>query len=315
MSRTRDIIQEIAEVRRRRRFGPAMAELLFRLFALEQAFKEHDRNKRELSRYFPVALIACVEGYFRIAIKELIDAGEPYLSNAEKPASSMKIDFSIVRAVHGKSVTVGELVAHGIPLSRLDHVEAALSNLLGISFLRALRSTVDRWAHEVKGNAAVPILTEPDQVFADVAKTFELRHIICHEMASAYEIEYDEVARCFESCVKFLRASDELISETMQPGAPLTQSEMNIAAGKSLADARQSMAQAVSDLRARLTGDDLAAFEDAQENWEKYCTAWAEFDAMEVKGGTMWPTVRAGSEEALVRQRISELRSYRRMSD
>jgi uncharacterized protein YecT (DUF1311 family) len=292
-----------------------MAELLFRLFALEQAFKEHDRNKRELSRYFPVALIACVEGYFRIAIKELIDAGEPYLSNAEKPASSMKIDFSIVRAVHGKSVTVGELVAHGIPLSRLDHVEAALSNLLGISFLRALRSTVDRWAHEVKGNAAVPILTEPDQVFADVAKTFELRHIICHEMASAYEIEYDEVARCFESCVKFLRASDELISETMQPGAPLTQSEMNIAAGKSLADARQSMAQAVSDLRARLTGDDLAAFEDAQENWEKYCTAWAEFDAMEVKGGTMWPTVRAGSEEALVRQRISELRSYRRMSD
>jgi uncharacterized protein YecT (DUF1311 family) len=260
-------------------------------------------------------LIACVEGYFRIAIKELIDAGEPYLSNAEKPASSMKIDFSIVRAVHGKSVTVGELVAHGIPLSRLDHVEAALSNLLGISFLRALRSTVDRWAHEVKGNAAVPILTEPDQVFADVAKTFELRHIICHEMASAYEIEYDEVARCFESCVKFLRASDELISETMQPGAPLTQSEMNIAAGKSLADARQSMAQAVSDLRARLTGDDLAAFEDAQENWEKYCTAWAEFDAMEVKGGTMWPTVRAGSEEALVRQRISELRSYRRMSD
>jgi uncharacterized protein YecT (DUF1311 family) len=95
----------------------------------------------------------------------------------------------------------------------------------------------------------------------------------------------------------------------------LTQSELNIAAGKSLADARQSMAQAVSDLRARLTGDDLAAFEDAQENWEKYCTAWAEFDAMEVKGGTMWPTVRAGSEEALVRQRISELRSYRRMSD
>ena len=86
MSRTRDLIQEIADVRRRRRFGPAMAELLFRLFALEQAFKEHDRNKRELSRYFPVALIACVEGYFRIAIKELIDAGEPYLSNAEKPA-------------------------------------------------------------------------------------------------------------------------------------------------------------------------------------------------------------------------------------
>ena len=46
-----------------------------------------------------------------MAIKDLIDAGEPYLSNAEKPASSIKLDFSVLRAVHGKTITVGELVA------------------------------------------------------------------------------------------------------------------------------------------------------------------------------------------------------------
>ena len=34
-----------------------------------------------------------------------------HISNAEKPASSIKLDFSVLRAVHGKAITVGELVA------------------------------------------------------------------------------------------------------------------------------------------------------------------------------------------------------------
>lgn len=243
MGRTRDIIQEIAAIRQRRRFGDAMAELPIRLFALEQSFKEHNKTESELNRYFPVALIACVEGYFRMAIKDLVDAGEPYLTNAEKPASSLKLDLSVLRAVHGKAITVGELVAHGVQLSRLEHIEAALSSLLGKSFLQELRTTTDRWAHEVKGEPATPILAQPDVVFADVARTFELRHIICHEIASAYEIELEEVARCFESCVAFLRAADECISETIRPGAPLTQPAMNIAAGKALTEKQERLAR------------------------------------------------------------------------
>ena len=44
MSRTRDIIQEISDIRQRRRFGSAMTELPLRLFALEHAFKVHDKS-------------------------------------------------------------------------------------------------------------------------------------------------------------------------------------------------------------------------------------------------------------------------------
>ncbi|HKZ03489.1 MAG TPA: hypothetical protein VJ180_14705, partial [Pyrinomonadaceae bacterium] len=277
MGRTRDVIQEVADVRQRRRFGEAMSELPVRLFALEQAFKKHDKAASELTRYFPVALIACVEGYFRMAIKDLVDAGEPYLTNAEKPASAVKLDFSVLRAVHGKAITVGELVGHSVQLSRLEHIEAALSSLLGTGFLQALRTTTDRWAHEVKGEPATPILTKPDEVFADVARTFELRHIICHEIASAYEIESEEVARCFESCVAFLRAADECISETIHPGAPLTQTDINIAAGKSLSEKREWLAHAVAVLRSRLDEAELVAFDESQAKWQLYCDAWANF--------------------------------------
>ena len=316
MGRTRDIIQEIADVRQRRRFGDAMAELPIRLFALEQSFKEHNKAESELTRYFPVALIACVEGYFRMAIKDLVDAGEPYLTNAEKPASSLKLDFSVLRAVHGKAITVGELVAHGVQLSRLEHIEAALSSLLGKNFLQELRTTTDRWAHEVKGGPPTPILAQPDVVFANVARTFELRHIICHEIASAYEIESVEVARCFESCVAFLRAADEFISETIHPGAPLTQTAMNIAAGKALTEKQERLAEVLAAVRSRLDADELVAFDESQAKWELYCDRWANFVAGErAGGGTIWPLIYAGAAEATVDRRIEELGLYRRLSD
>lgn len=316
MSRTRDIIQEIADIRKRRLFGFSIAELTMRLFELEQTFKNHDKNETELFRYYPVALIACLEGYFRMAIKELIDAGEPYLSNAEKPASALKLDFSVLRAVHGKTITVGELVAHGIQLSRLHDIEAVLSSLLGKGFLDSLRTTKDRWAHEVMGEPDLPILSEPDQVFSDVARTFELRHIICHEIASAYEINSDEVGRCFESCVTFLKAANEFISETMQPGAPLTQTAMNIAAEQSLNEKQEQLGKVLEALRSRLSETEITALNESQANWQLYCDTWASFVAGErIGGGTIWPLIYDSAAEALVEQRLDEVKGFKRPNE
>ncbi len=316
MSRTRDIIEEISKVRERRQFGSAMAELPLRLFSIEQAFQVHDRSQSELTRYFPVALIACVESYFRMAIKDLIDAGDPFLKNAEKLASSLKLDFSLLRAVHGKTITVGELVAHGVTLSRLGHIEGALSSLLGVDFKQSLRTTTDRWAHEVRGEPSKPILSNPDEVFKGVARTFELRHIICHEIASAYEIDADEVTRCLESCVAFLRAADEFISETLHPGAPLTQTDMNIAACNSLGEMQEGLTEAVATIRKRLDAMELVAFNESQAKWEAYCDAWVSFVAGDrASSGSMWSMIRAGEAEAVVMRRLNEVKSWRRLGD
>ncbi len=315
MSRTRDIIQEISDVRDRRRIGNAMAELPLRLFALEQAFKNYGTSDAELAKYFPVALIACLEGYFRMAIKDLIDAGEPYLSNAEKPASSVKLDFSLLRAVHGKAVTVGEIVSHGVPLSSLKHIEAVFSSLLESDFLNGLRAVSDRWAHEVKGEPVTPILNNPDVVFADVAKTFQLRHIICHEIASAYEINLQEIETCFESCVAFLRAADEFISQTLHPNAPLTQTDMNILAGESLDNKRAEVEDALASLRERLDANEIKSLNKSQQLWEAYCDAWANFVAGEREGGgTIWPLIYAGAAEATTQNRLEEIKSYEPLS-
>ncbi len=316
MNRTRDIIQEISDVRERQRIGNAMAELPLRLFALEQAFKNHGGSDTELSKYFPVALIACLEGFFRMAIKDLIDAGEPYLSNAEKPASSVKLDFSLLRAVHGKSITVGEIVSHGVPLSSLKHIQAIFSSLLESDFLNGLRTVSDRWAHEVKGEPVTPILKNPDEVFADVAKTYELRHIICHEIASAYEINLQEIEKCFESCVKFLRAAYEFISQTLHPNAPLTQTDMNISAGESLIKKQTEVDDAFKSLRERLDASEIQSLDKSQQLWKAYCDAWANFVAGRMcrGGGTIWPLIYAGAAEANTQNRLEEIKGYEPIS-
>ncbi|MBP1466710.1 hypothetical protein EYB53_013420, partial [Candidatus Chloroploca sp. M-50] len=50
----------------------------------------------ELQRHFAVRCVACMEGYFRLVIADLVDFGEPFRSNA---ASFNQISFSIDTAL------------------------------------------------------------------------------------------------------------------------------------------------------------------------------------------------------------------------
>lgn len=197
----------------------------------------------------------------------------------------------------------------------MEHIESALSNLLGKSFLKELRTTTDRWSHEIKGEPIAPILTTPDEVYANVARTFELRHIICHELASAYQIEVDEISHCFESCVAFLRASDECISETLHPNAPLTQTDMNIAAGKSLDEANLRLEDICNLERKRIAPERIAAFNDTQTKWQAYCDSWANFRADDFAGGTIWATIYGGAATSVVERRITELAENQKLNE
>lgn len=313
---TRDIIQEIVDVRQRRHFNSAMEELPSRLFEISRAFQECDPHQLELIRYFPVGIVACIEGYFRMAIKDLIDADGGFMENAEKIAASIKFDFHIIKAVHGKSVTIGELISHGVPLSRLDHIDAAMTALLGKDFLKTLRTTSDRVLHEIYKLPIKPILDDPDQVYADVARMFELRHIICHEVASAYKIEYDEIEKCLASCMIFLKAADTLVSEAIHPGYPLTQVDMNAAAGKSLLEVQDKLDDAISKVRVRLSEEELVAFDFLQEKWKEYSSAWLAFYVGDREhSGTIWPMLYARTKERLVRRQLEEVSSWRRLGE
>ena len=309
MSKKRDYIAEIEAIRGRKQSG-VNTELVTRLFSLQRAFEARSAADAEMMRYFPVALVACIEGYARAAIAELVDAGDPYLANSGK-LELMKIDFSILRAIHGKTVSVGELVAHSVSLSRLGDVDAHLSTITGENFLKKLSRVCDRWLSVTSGEPERPMLDDPSKVFAGVARTFELRHIICHETASAYTISVEEIENCFESCVLFLTATLELLFQTLLPNAPLTQMAMNDDAAKSLAASEAVCAEALYDARKRVADGEMPAFDEAQTRWEEFANAWVHF-VVGPQEGSIWPMLYARASEHLVNKRIEILKEWRR---
>lgn len=312
MKKPRNIIQEIEDIRSRRQFESAMAELPRRLRALQDAFDARNKAHPEFVRYFPVALVACIEGYFRMVVRELVDAGDPYLANSEKAASTLKPDFSILRALHGKKVTVGELVAHSVSISSLKHLESVLTNLIGSSFLEKLRSTKDRWAHEFRGEPKRPILDDPDAVFGKVDRTFELRHIICHETASGYAIDSAEIESCFENCVLFLQAADECVSELLHPGAPLNQAAMNWLASNQLHEAEERLRVEIDRLTETFGNEWRQRFDSVQAGWQSHCDSWTGFQVGERQdSGSMWPMLHCSARQQLIEQWTGELERYR----
>ena len=94
----RKIIEQIVSVRSRLRFERREAELFARLSAIESSYERMDPAIPALLRYYPTALVACVESYFRLAIKELIDSGEPYLNNSLQLLRREGYDFDCYSA-------------------------------------------------------------------------------------------------------------------------------------------------------------------------------------------------------------------------
>ncbi len=194
MSDRRNIVEEILEIRGRRKSDIPSGELFLRLLHIEHTYKERNPENKELLRYFPIAVVACMETYFRLAIKKLIDSGEPYLANSQSIMPKANVGFDVLKALHGQSITIGDVISHSIPISSLTHLASHMSKLMGIEFLKEVSLIHSRWAFEVLKQPKQPILLEADDTLRNVARTFELRHIFCHETASNHEFEAKSVS-------------------------------------------------------------------------------------------------------------------------
>ena len=237
----RKIIEQIVSVRSRLRFERREAELFARLSAIESSYERVDPGVPELLRYYPTALVACVESYFRLAIKELIDSGEPYLGNSRQLLRREGYDFDILMGLHGETITIGEVISHHPSISSLGHVIATMEQVMGTDFRKAIAEVYDRWNVEIGKKPRQPIIFNLDDTFGHVERTFELRHVLCHETATAIEIEKEEIDKCIHHTSVFLKASDELISQTHFPDAPLTQADMNEASYSEYEKEREGM--------------------------------------------------------------------------
>ncbi len=162
----------------------------------------HDRKtKNELYRYIPIAIVACIEGWFRLTVADLIDHNPNFLNNLKKhEAFKTKYDLNVILALQEKSITLGNFIAHSIRINKLDDIIGNLSLISGKDFVQLFEKVKIRPYH--KGTMAAFFGT--NNIFGGIQKAFEMRHIFCHEFATSYKYKIQIIEDCAYYCLLFL---------------------------------------------------------------------------------------------------------------
>ncbi len=302
----RKVIDEILEVRSRLRFERREAELFVRLGEIEYAYKRVDP---ELLRYFPTALVACMESYFRLVIKELVDFGEPYLSNSSNLLRTDRFDFDILKGLHGQAITIGDVISHYPPISNIGHIVKLMDSLMGCDFREKLRNVYNRWKVEIEKSPKRPIVRDIRETFRYVERSFQLRHIFCHEIATAIDVGKEEIDKCVYHTSLFLKASDEVVSQTLFPDAPLTQADMNIVSYEDYRKEEENLALLLKKVSKVLSSIQKERFYDANEAWHKFVEASVEVEGLAYEGGSIRPTIENLAAARFARERKDQIES------
>lgn len=250
MTIRRDYIKEIEAKRAhdgRRMFG------VFRFSSIRNAF-ERVKEDAELRRYFPVALIALLEGFVRHSLRTLLDHKAECLGQflGSTWAKDQRFDLGILTAIAGRQVSVSELVAHLIPIKSFESIDSALSAALGHSFavqLRTVRKRTPEYQRDNESNVPmlsnVPMISDPDAIVAAIGDAFRLRHVLAHEPASRVGVTKEQIGDQLRAVAAMMSATSEIVEQTVDPDAPMTQLGMTERAWQAahLADAEMMEAR------------------------------------------------------------------------
>ncbi len=306
MTNRRNYIQEIEAKRARERLHSLSSML--RVQTLTRAF-ERVKDDAELRRYFPVALVAALEGFARDLIRHLIDKRGDALDSllASSWAKEQKFDLTILGAVGGQKISVGELIAHLVPLKTVDSILSVLSATIGTDFAVCLATVHDRWKVEVEGQPKQPIVGDAPLLMRTLADMYRHRNVLAHETAADVTLSAEDIALQLIAVADFMHAAQQVVDNTIDPSAPLTQEAINTAAGVALALAERGLAASLAEARTRIDERLAQQMVHTHEAWLAYCAVQVGAEGTLFEGGSIRPMIEAQAREALIRARIADL--------
>lgn len=248
-----------------------------------------------------------MESYFRLVIKELVDSGEPYLSNSSALLRTDRFDFDVLKGLHGQTITIGDVISRYPPISNLGHIMKLMDGLLGYDFREKLCAVYSRWEVEVMESPKQSIIRDIHETCRYVERSFQLRHIFCHETATAIDVEKEEIDNCVHHTSLFLKASDELISQALFPNAPLTQTDMNIVSYEDYRKEEENLALLLKKVTEVLSSEQKERFHDANGAWNKFVEASVEIEGLVYEGGSIRPTIENLAAARFARERKDQI--------
>ena len=315
----RNLINEIASIKSRSEFN-SRHDYSSRLNDIEYAFNENlnynGEFDKELLKYIPIATVACFEAFFRSVYKELIDFGNPFSENAIKfnQSKNIKFDFEIINAIQTKTVTVGEFISHILPCNNFDDINTNLSTIANVDFIEQIKKFKRESIFEHVNDTSKQFTENSEQIIIDIKKTFELRHIFCHEFATNLIVDKEEILRCFKNSKIFLEQTNDFIWNLIYPNAPETQTEMNIQSSEEFQYFENELTELINTIKkAKSDNSDfdinVVLFDKTIELWKVYRESIAELNSSIVKGGSMYPLLYASSLTTATKEKIESLKT------
>jgi hypothetical protein len=271
------------------------------------------RSRKEqlvsLADFFPTRLVTLIEVFTRRWLERLIDHGQPYLGNAaDLERQGMKLDFATTMAIQGRRVSLGQLLAHGVSLNRLEQIAACFTQVLGEDLFDSIRDAYDRYKVERLGEPKIPIIPDLERMKSDLARLFTVRHIIVHETPSKPPYTVADVDDFLASAIQFARATEQTLQDRLYPGYPLTIRDADEEAARAHAAAKRDLEDVLAQVEGVVHGFGKEALRESQEAWGEYAGRQSKLRACGLEGGRLQTGVRVREATRLIGVRIEELR-------
>lgn len=305
----RDLLTEIKAIRQRQTHPNfVFAATMQRLQKLRSLSETEFGISEEFSRYIPKAVVAALQGFLRVALGNILDLGEPYLSRIAKylkDKSRVTFDFVTVREITEKKLTLGEFVAHSLSFNNFEDVTEAFSAILNSNFLDRLK--------EQSYPYGTLILEDEAMFFKNMDALFQQRHIFSHELADHYYLSQNDALIFIKVAEQLVEGIQQIFSlETRKE--PICQQDMNNYARERANEARKILEERINLILDVLRSkNDLTTLENyikAHEAWNEYARLEADAYSDQCRGGTLAPLLSAGIYEYLTRQRIQTLEKW-----
>jgi hypothetical protein len=171
----------------------------------------------ELMRYIPIALVACIEGYFRKLYADLIDYGSPYKENASKiPVPDTKFSIETIISLEVNPISIGDFVAHLLKANNLEDINKNISILIGDDFLGRLKAMRNRAINQQQSLFPINEEEQMGYMIQRIEHMFKLRNMFCHEIDPLLpEEDIQRILSYPETIIDFLWISEFLINDLL----------------------------------------------------------------------------------------------------
>ena len=251
-------------------------------------------------------ITTCVEVYVREITQELIDNGVDYREVAEKLAKNTKLDIAFAASLWDRKLSIGDFVAHSVSINGIDAVISVLSPLIN-DFAPKLQEAHALWTEDAKTWPLDPIIEDYNGTIAALAKMFEARHILTHELPAVPPIEKTDIGKFCTAARDFIDACDWVVVKELHGSVPRTQAGMNLIAHDELDEALSDLKKTLA-LTSKLSGINAKTMGECNAKWEEFANLQASVVASQFEGGTMYPMVWASEKKELVQDRVEQLK-------